>query len=144
MSQAASLKKERMENWKKGKKKGRSRDILYRERERERKGLWNRIKTGVTQSVEYISRAPQNSLFSLGPKWTETGKHSAAPPSPFFFVCSSSIGLVHFFPSSSLPTSSFFCILSFCFAARLKHLVRVSFKYQKEASDRQFSLFPSL
>jgi hypothetical protein len=36
MSQAASLKKERMENWKKGKKKGRSRDILYRERERER------------------------------------------------------------------------------------------------------------
>jgi hypothetical protein len=45
--------------------------------------------------------------------------------------------LCHFFPHDFF---FFFPVLSFCFAARLKHLVRVSFKYQKEASDRQFSV----
>ena len=126
---------EKKREWK-VKRKGRSRDIL---RVEGRRVLWNCIKTAVTVS-QYIYRTPQNSLFSLGPKWTETGKHSAAPP--FFF----SLRLVHFFPSTSSSADWLFffffcvCVLSFSFAARLKHLVRVSFKYQKEASDRQFSI----
>ena len=73
----------------KKKEKGRSRDILP--------SLWNSIKTVVTVS-QYIYRTQQNSLFSLGPKWTETGKHSAAPPSFFsvLFIFSPRLPLLFF------------------------------------------------
>jgi hypothetical protein len=66
--------------------------------------------------VEYISRAPQNSLFSLGPKWTETGKHSAAPPSPFFCLFSLhwSCSFFSFFFSCDVFFFLYFVILFCC------------------------------